>query len=513
MLCIKNMSFAPIEGPYDSNVISLSKKIAGAYNKSVQNLNSNLFLGFKFENIKELKNYKASLNFKNRVLEINISESTKILIPSLYASPRELAHLFEFSKEKEFKDEIILERAINSHSVQENFRLKGKADSIFSGIKSGVKSAKNYFSSDITIQNPDSVTSLAENITSDLSKILSIDAGKDRFLKVIEDFIKHENKDSVDKLYEAIFNTAVKTKYVENCISNIKDLVSKKRKEGEIKGNIDDDEILKLVAKSYNVKEKDITSRNEKDIVGVIKKIYTYITKGLSILINSIKGLTFTAAAYETFNNGVGSLVLKIIKYTISGCLNVIQYFVQTDSNAVQAANAALTGDSSVLDKVAATLTKANEFFIGKGIDSIDYGQSWILDKLSIVSSSIESLPYIGVVKYLLFVFLAAMALKYIYNIVRDIFKIKDENQTDAEKIFARISEENLSNNFGFDKILATEGIIIVVVSHLENAIKSGRFSKEEKSRLKGLISAFYSSHKKKTKEGIKFFFNEMSLN
>tara|TARA_B100000212_G_scaffold342354_1_gene329033 strand:- start:38 stop:1558 length:1521 start_codon:yes stop_codon:yes gene_type:complete len=504
------MSFAPVEGPYDEKIINLSKKIAVSYNESIENLNPNLFLGFEFKNIPELKNKRASLNFKNKILEVNINKETKIIIPSVYASASELSKFFEFKNERKFKDDIILQEIVNRNSIEETFRLKGKADSIFSGIKSGLKSAKKYFKSEITIQNPESVEELAANISSDLFKVLSIDSGKQGLMQVIENFIINEDDSSIDKLYNSFFQTSISTKHVQECIGNIKKLIAEKTKEGEIKGKIDNSDILDQIAKSYGVEKKDISSRNEKNIFAGVDKIYTYISKGISIMINALKGLTFSAAAYEAFNNGVGSLVTKIIKYTISGCLNVVQYFIQTSSEAVQMADAALRGDSSILDKVFAALTKANEFITGKGIDSIDYGQGWLLEKLSVVTNTIESLPYIGVIKYLLFVYFAIMALKYIYNIVKDLFKIKSKSQTDAEKLFARMSEENLTSNFGFDKILATESIITIIVSHLDAAIQSNKFSKEEKDRLKSLINAFYKSHKVKTKEGIRFFFKEI---
>ena len=74
MLYVKNMVSAPIVGVYDESILELSVKIAESYNRSINKVNNSLFLGFEFQNIPELKNITANLNFKKRVLEITLAK-------------------------------------------------------------------------------------------------------------------------------------------------------------------------------------------------------------------------------------------------------------------------------------------------------------------------------------------------------------------------------------------------------------------------------------------------------
>ena len=514
MIFIKNMENAPIVGAYNEEIISLSKKIAEAYNASINNISPKKFLGFSFKRIDELKNYKASLNFDDRTLEININENTKIIIPSAYSEVKHLNKYFEFSSN--FKnDSLLFENAINKYNITEKFSLKGKAPKFFSrNIKSGIKSAKKFFSRDIELSSESSSTidQISTNIVKDMKKILGVDVDSEKLSIAIKGFMTEGNSESLNKLYDEIYKSTLETKYVKSCSEEIKKIVSKSKVYEEIKGATPDSEILDAVAKSYNVSEKDLEERNQdKKFTEVISKIHTYITNGFGAILNGIKGVLLSAAAFETFRNGVLSLMSKTIKYTIKGVIKLIQMILGPTAQRKSYEDALIKGDTGILDKTAAYLSKVNSYVTTEGLDSIDALQSTLLDKVGKITSYVEDLSYFGTIKYLVFILIAYLAFKYIYNFITNISTISKQGKTDNKDLALNFSIDDLASNFGFDKILATEGIMYIIIAHLQSAIDKKQLQSPEASKAKDIIRLIHKSHKVKTKEGIRFFYEEMN--
>lgn len=498
MFYIENMLIAPILGSNDQKTIKIAKKLAEAYNKSIHLIDDSLFLGFKMSSIPELQNATASFNFEKRMLEINVNEYSQILIPSRHANFEHINEYFEFNRVQNISSEIILEKSLNKKRLlSEDFTFKGKGDSLFKSISSGIESAKKIFRKEIKIENAESIERLAENIASDLQRILKINVGTSALIQVISNFVITGDASKINDLYNVIYENTIQSAYIDGAISDIHKLIVVDMKDGEFFGRTKDSDIISSLAKSYgDVDEKTIKSRMKSPkIIKKIKSIKAVLDNAFNFIISAAKGFTFSLAGFYTLWKGVGALIFKIVSLILKTVTEIVQYLLGGSTEIAE--------DSTFLER----LTFYKNWIVEKGGDAIENISSYALEKTGDISSKIESLDYICVLKYALGAFLLYVALKNIKSAINSYFGLTDEFSTENERLAARISEEQLSNNFGFDKIVATEGIITVLISHIQHAIENDNFNEEEKKRLKGIVRAFYSSHKIKTDEGIKFLF------
>ena len=497
MLYVKNMVSAPIVGVYDESILELSAKIAESYNRSINKVNNNLFLGFEFQNIPELKNITANLNLKKRVLEINISRNTQIIIPSKYATIKELNEYFDFSNEKKILDEIILEKKmLSKNSLLEDFKLKGKADSIFSDISSGIDSAKKIFQQQIEIKNAESINHLAKNISNDLKRILKIKPETSAIVNVISNFIINGKANDLNQLYDGLFNSTLQSVYVDDCISNIHNVIVAKMKDGEFSGRTKDSDMLTIVANSYRADAVEIEKRlKSPTVIKKVSRIKNIIENAVSTTVSALQSITFSAAGFYTLWAGIIGLLGKVVEYILSLAIEIIQYLLGGNDD--------ISAAKGIIGKLVAT----KNWVVENGGDVVQKVSGVAVDEMTKLTSKLEALPFFRVGKCLVGALLLYIAFKYILRTINSYFGLTDEFSTENERLAARISEEQLSNNFGFDKILATEGVIAIMVGHIQNAIDTKSFSTEEENRLKDIIRALYKTHKKKTKEGIKFFF------
>lgn len=508
------MTIAPIIGKINEETISLAEKIAKVYNDSIKEVNDKTFLGFNFKIIPELKDKKASLNFIDNLLEIHVNKNAKIIIPSRRTDEYTLAKFFEFNNAINNLDNnchILLENSFNKNSLKESMTLKGKASRFISSkIKSGIESAKKIISGEIEIQNPESLKDLSNNINRDLNKILDLELGEDKITKAISDFVKNGNVSNINDLYNMIFESSLKSKFANECKKNVYNIF--KKHDGSLDKNKKElnAKVIDIVANSYDTDVKSIESRSDKDYLKIVKKAYTIISKSINVIINTLKGAVYTVGAYIAFSEGIGSLIMKVADWVSSGLKNLIQLILGPSSSEQQMAKA-LSQSEGFIDKAVGYINIGLQKGMTTGLDKLDGFKTFILDLGSEAATSVESLPYIGTVKYLVFAALVILALISIKNLFKDMIDIKDIQKTSGKDIAADFSIDSLTSNGGFDKIFVTEAIMCIVTVHIESSLKNANLSSEEKERLKKLNHAIYNSHKKKTKEGIRFFYKELS--
>lgn len=513
-MIVENMTIAPIVGRVNEEAIRLAEITAKAYNKSIKEINEKTFLGFDFKVIPEFKDKKASLDFINNILEIHVNENSKIIIPSRRTDEYTLTKFFEFSNVSNNLDNnchVLLENSLNRNSLKETMTLKGKASSFISSkIKSGIKTAKKMISGEIEIKNPESLKELSSNINSDLNKILDLELGEEKITKAIADFVENEDSSNINELYNVIFESGLKSTFASECKKNVYDIF--KKQDGSLDKNKKEfnSKILDIVANSYNTDLDSITSRNAKDHLSIVKKAYAIVSKSINMIINTLKGAVYTVGAYLAFTEGVGSLIMKVADWVSSGLKNLIQLVLGPSSSEKQMAKA-LTQSDGLIDKAVGYINIGLQKGMTTGLDKLDGFKTFILDIGADIATKIESLPYIGTVKYLIFAALVIMSLIAIKNLFKDMIAIKDTQKTSGESVSADFSIDSLTSKGGFDKVFVTEAIMCIITAHIESSLKNSKFTSEEKERLKKLNHTIYNSHKKKTKEGIRFFFKELS--
>ena len=129
-MIIENMTQAPIIGYYNENIVEFAKKVAQAYNNSINKPNPGSLLGYDLDIIPEIKGKKANFNLEEGMLEIILSKNTQVLMPSVYVESKSLHKYFTFENEKNL-DEILLEKNIlQKHNLSEAISVKGAANSV-----------------------------------------------------------------------------------------------------------------------------------------------------------------------------------------------------------------------------------------------------------------------------------------------------------------------------------------------------------------------------------------------
>ena len=201
---------------------------------------------------------------------------------------------------------------------------------------------------------------------------------------------------------------------------------------------------------------------------------------------------------------------MKIADWVSSGLKSLVQLILGPSSSEQQMAKV-LTQSEGLIDKAVGYLNIGLQKGMTTGLDKLDYFKTFILDLGAQAATKIETLPYIGSVKYLVFASLVILSLITIKNLFKDMTDIKNTQKSSGESVAADFSIESLTSNGGFDKIFVTEAVMCIITTHIDLSLKNSNLSLEEKERLKKLNHVIYNSHKKKTKEGIRFFYKELS--
>lgn len=503
MNIINNIEILPIFGKYNNNAIKISKFFAKLYNKQIkENYNHDFIIDYLNNN-----NFIYELNKTNKTIEIIINENCFVVYPTLFINENNLNILFEFKNNKN----ISLNERKKFRFLFEDFNLKGKAGSfITKKISGNLKSVKEFIKGNIEIKNSKNIDELCNSICENLHDIINVDINKQEFNENIIDFIKTGNKSNINIFYDKLFNMSLETKFIDDVILNINKFINEKTDLGEIKGYINDSQILNTIARSYNVDVSIIKKRNgSSSFIKKSKKFISIIDKSLSAFYNICKSGIGSLAAYNIFQNGVISFITKIISFCIKNILSLVSYLISQNDNTKQMSNAILkSDDSSIFEKTAAILTKANNYITSDMFTHINKIQEFIFNKIGLLSKTIEDLPYINSIKIFICVLICYIIIKNILDFIKNISQIKKETSTESEKVFARFNKEMLKNNFGFDKILASEIIICILSNNIQHYIKNKDFSKSEIKRLNELNNILINSHSIKTKEGIKIFFN-----
>jgi len=513
---IINMEYAPIIGYQSNKIKKIAKKIAQSYNESIDDIDNQLFLGFKFKNIPELKYSTASFNFKESLLEINISNQTKIIIPSRRASEHVVCRLFEFSDIKAYdkKTHVLIEKKLNKYNLIETRTGKGKASSwISKKIGAGLASAKAMLLTNIEIQNSETIEELSKNINDNIKSILDFEPGHDKVVDAITNFVKSGNVSEINKLYDIIFDNSLKSKFAKETNKKIIEEFTNKMGEVEAEKKVLDSKLDEIIANAYNTHKEFVKSRYEDDTFGeFISKIYTRIGNGISIMIDTIKTVIASIIAWEFSTEGVANSLMNAASWIMSKFIELLQWFV---------------GPSTDDKEKAEVLTKSQEWldwgigWLNKGIQAGQELVQWTLEQVNSVQEVIneklkvlfEPLTTTTTGKYIAAMILAIVAVYIIiklFNIIKSGIKISDLSKTTGGDAAASFSIQNLTSNAGFDKIFVTEAILGIIQINIENTLKNGQLTKDEELRIKKLNHIIYNTSKKKSKEGIKFFVNNI---
>lgn len=507
-MIIENMTQAPIVGYYNENIVEFAKKVAQAYNNSVNKTNVGSLLGYDLDIIPEIKGKKANFSLQEGMLEIILSKNTQVLLPSLYVESKSLHKYFTFENENKL-DEILLEKNIlQKHLLSEAISVKGAATSAKKNIRKGIESAKEIFSNkeEVEIKSPETIEEICDGIEKDLQDNLNFTPGRDMLIKTISGFVRSGSKKELQDFYNILFESAIESKYIDKVVSDIHDLCEEKLEYGEYIGKVKDKNIIKTFAKAYGETDTAIIKQRLEE-TGALKKINKIKRIGmnwLSVLSNGIKGLVIGATAISTALDGLIATMMKSANLVLKLVNALAQFFVATEE--------------SVFEKLWNTdWWGAGETLLQKFIT----GTTWLFSSsYDFISSnlvdSITKLESKG-----LFICIRVAALAYFACLMSALwretsnayFRIDDDTGTDAESVLSKYSKERLKSNFGFDKALATDAILAVIVTNVTSALenKNSNLSKEEEKRLKELVRAIYKSHKEKTKEGIRTFIKEAS--
>ena len=389
-MILENTTSMPILGYYDNNAISAAKKLSEAYNKSVVNLNPHKFLGFDLELPRELKQLRGRLNKDDRVLEIHFNENTTLIVPSVYSNLVTTRKYFEISGESNSLLEV--------SSLDESILLKGKAGGK-KAFKAGMKSAKKFFTRDVEVKNPNDIRGLAENISSDLNKILGGEVLKKKeFVDFVKEFIENPHKGrSIDKLYQKMFDSAIQTKNVDKVISAIAKRINQNRsRKGMIKGMTAISELKEDISSAYSIDFSEINKRSESD------ESFPKIKNAISIVKNMLKGLVRALKAaisggvgYMVASKGVIATLIKIAEFIVYKGLSLFCYAIGLDINTVDSVSEFSDRFSqikgSILDQIASGAKLFGESILGvvSGLTDI------VSSKLQVTATWLESLPFL----------------------------------------------------------------------------------------------------------------------
>jgi len=489
----------PILGYYDNDIVEVSRKLGEAYNKSVTSLNPHKFLGFDLDLPSDLMGLRGRLNKEDRVLEIHYNKNTTLIVPSVYSNLVTTRKYFEISGEQN--------SLLEASSLDESILLKGKAGGKKS-FKAGMKSAKKFFTRDIEVKNPNDIRDLAENITSDLNKILGGEVlEKEEFVSFVKDFIENPHKGkSIDNLYQKMFDSAIQTKNVDKVISEVVKVIDQSRNyKGFIKGRTQVSSLKKEIASAYGVKPSQIEKRSNTEFLPKLKNAANIIVHLFKALIKSLKAIVSGGFSVKIYSVGVGSTIISIFEFFFWKVMTMLGWSIgiEIDKDELIQRSEKIEGFfASAKDELAGLFNLAFEGFADAFV--------WIVSRaFSILKAStqwIEELPALEYLKWPFVAFLAYTCITQIIQIFKHVKEIKHIRTIDNLELAGQMSKEELTNNFGFDKILASEMIMLVISTHIQGAIikNKGNFSDGELKRLEYLSVQINNTGKKYCEGGIK---------
>tara|TARA_B100001094_G_scaffold333255_1_gene409928 strand:+ start:1809 stop:3464 length:1656 start_codon:yes stop_codon:yes gene_type:complete len=510
---IINMKSAPIVGYQNKEIISLSKKIAKAYNESVDIIDKKLFLGFKFKRINELKDVTASFNFKENILEINITDSTTILVPSRRIDEYTACKLFNFNEiySLDKKSHVLLESRFNKYNLLETRTGKGQASSwVADKMTAGLASAYAIVGKDIEIENPETIRELAKNINSDIKKHLDMEPGQDKFIDAISGFIVSGDVKKIDSLYDIITKNSLKSKYAKK----VSDAINKEftNEFGEIeKGKkVLDSRIDEIVAEAYGTHASIIKTRlADETFKSFMTRFYTYFANGLGMIFDTVKAVIASFITYKFTFDGVMTTITQAGEYIIQKFCDLLKYLIGPSKSNIKSADLLIASDEwgdQLVGWFNKTIQSGQELAV-RVVSVVDSIQSTLLSKFSeYVTQPIDSSPYGKMIAYTVAIIITVYSIIKLKNVILNALGILDQHRTSAEDAFMNFNINHITSKAGFDRIFVIESIMTIISMHIKNAIQKEKLNKLEKERLKKLNHLLVNTSKKKTKKGIKIF-------
>lgn len=499
-MIIDNMKQIPIIGFYNEEIQRVSEQIANSYNESLNSLNKRNFLGFDFNLNETLKGKKASLNIEDRVLEIYYNDHTTLIIPSLYITENTAKKYFDVGQQKLFENKL-----------EEINILKGKGGGLKS-FKKGMKSARKFFTKNVEIKNISGIESLSESIVASLRKVLGGDVvKKDEFLNFVKEFIQNPHAGgSIDTLYEKMFNSAIQTKNLDRVLSVIENKINESRNyKGFLKGKGAFNKFEKDIAKAYGVDIKDLSRRNQSEGFPALKRFASTVVHIFKAMIASFKAAAYGGLGYTIAENGLNKTIVMFIEFVFWKLVSLIGWTLGIDTNNKQIDKTS----GGMLDSFENFKEGLKEFTNTTMSGVASAFESLVNHIFTILKDSLGYLDSTPILKYLRYPSVALVIYLCVRNIIKftsHIRQIKNMNTVSVTELAGQLSKEELTNNFGFDKVLASEMIMIVITEHIDHVLlhKKSKFSPDELKRLEMFRAQINRTGKKYCKEGIKLSTN-----
>lgn len=394
---ISEMKSVPVLGLYNSEVISLSKKLAESYNRSIKKVNTKKFLGFDFEIIPEISGCLSTYNFEDRILEIHLNKYTSFVIPSGYSEPEHFGKYFDIQEENLLEKNVLLENIDRTRKIYETITLKGLGGKIKDASKHSKKIAKKIFKKDsVKIENYENMQELAASVTKSLNNVLGGSVDDTAFISFIEDFFNNPDNTSVQKIYDEMFDKKISSKFHSTYVSEFNKFFEKVTKRGEVVGSSSESKILKIVALSYEIKSMQARALSGRSNVGkflntassMLVKIHNTLVAVLRGMSSALWGSLSGLVAYKGVFTGLG----KGLTILISSALKMLGYLVEKaptekSAQAVDATKGKTASNAAEDEKWWDKLVDAGEDIIDKGrevgedaIDAIKYAGKEIAD-------------------------------------------------------------------------------------------------------------------------------------
>ena len=502
-MILENASSMPILGYYDNNIIKVSKSLGEAYNNSIVNLDPHKFLGFDLKLPKELMGLRGRLNKEDRVLEIHYNENTTLIVPSVYSNLVTTRKYFEISGEQNSLLEV--------SSLDESILLKGKAGGK-KAFKAGMKSAKKFFTRDIEVKNPNDIRDLSENIASDLNKILGGEVLKKKeFVDFVKEFIENPHKGrSIDNLYQKMFDSAIQTKNLDKVIVEITKKINESRNyKGFLKGRSSVSNLKKEIADAYNVEVSQIEKRSQSEFLPKIRNAASIVVNLFKTLIKGLKAAITGGFSIQIAAKGIGSTIISIIEFCFWKLCSLLAWTMGISLNKEKVIEQS-ENIEGFLESFKSSFMKMYNLAANGISEAFEYIVTYAFSVLKGSMSWMESLPVLKYIKWPFVAILTYICIKSIISMFRSINEIKQVRSIDNLEVVGQMSREELTNNFGFDKILASEMIMLVISTHIQNAVikNKGSFSDDELKRLEYLSVQIKNTGKKYCDDGIKLTTN-----
>ena len=488
---ITNVTSMPVIGKYDSNIKQISESLANAYNNAIEKVNSKKFLGYDFSLPVIFENKKASFNIEDRVLEIHINENTSVILPSLYITKEKASKYFDIGQQRLFENKL-----------SEISILKGKGGGT-KAFKAGMKSARKFFTKSVEIKNVEDIESLAESISLSLNKCLGGNVlDKTDFTEYVKRFIINPSEGkSIDHLYEKMFKSSLQTAKLDKVLNVVAAQINKNRNfKGFLKGKSSIKELEKSVALAYGVDIKDLKARSKSEKMPAVKNFLSRLVQIFKSIVSSFKTVASGGLAYTLAQNGIGKSTLIMIQYVFKAIIKLVAWSLGIKASAKPVGDPSQIG--GFYEEFKTKFFEYTDTAVGGLAKAFDFVLSTIGDAMQ----NLESLPVLKYAKYPGIALLIYLCVVNLIDFVNNIRKLKDLSMASNVEVAGLLSKEELSNNFGLDKILASEMIMVVITEHIDYALmrKKENFTSDEYKRLEMLKNQINKTGKQYCKEGIK---------